>query len=243
MLNEPIIQRLQSMRLFGMAEALQEQQASSDLLELSFDERFALLIDRQYLQMQERALRNWLRYASLSDSGACLEDINYRLDRSLSRERINVLSGPEWIRQGRTALITGATGLGKSYLAEALARQACRNGFRTLGTYSPKLFRSLSAGELDGSLPKTLKKLASCQLLVIDDFGMEKAKPGHYRLFLEVLHDRIGRAATLVTSQYAAGAWHGIIGDDTVADAITDRLAHAAYRLELRGDSVRPQVA
>lgn len=241
MLHQPITDRLHAMRLFGMAQALEEQRANSSTLDLSFDERFALLVDRQHLLMQERALRNRLRAAGLSDSGPCLEGIDYRLDRALNRSQFEVLIGPEWIRQGRSALITGATGLGKSYLVGALARQACRSGFRSQLLYSPKLFRSLSAAELDGSLMKLLKKLASCQLLVIDDFGMEKAPAATYRLFLEVLHDRIGRAATLITSQYAPGAWHSIIGDDTLADAITDRLAHAAYRLELKGESVRPE--
>lgn len=243
MLYEPVTERLHAMKLHGMAQALQDQQASSDSLSLSFDERFALLVDRQYLLMQERALRNRLRAAGLSDGGPCLEGINYRLNRNLERSQFEVLTGPEWIRQGRSCLITGATGLGKSYLAGALARQACHNGLRTWLLYSPKLFRMLSAGELDGSLAKHLKKLANCQLLVIDDFGMEKAPPALYRIFLEVLHDRIGRAATLITSQYAPGSWHSIVGDETVADAITDRLAHSAYRLELRGDSVRDRHA
>jgi DNA replication protein DnaC len=239
MLNEPLIERLHTLRLTGIAQALSEQRANPSITALSFEERLSLLIDRQYQFAQNRALTNRLRYAGLSDSGPSIEGIDYRYKRELSASQLDPLIAPEWIRQGRSCLITGSTGLGKTYIGEALARQACRNGFRTLATYSPKLFRSLSASELDGSLVKTLKKLASCDLLLIDDFGMEKAQPAAYRLFLEVLHDRIGKTATLITSQYAPGSWHAIIRDETVADAITDRLAHTAYRLDLSGETIR----
>jgi DNA replication protein DnaC len=239
MLNEPLIDRLHAMKLTGIAQALGEQRANPSMAGISFEERLSLLIERQYQFVSERALRNRLRFAGLSDSGPSLEGIDYRYERALQPSQLDALIAPEWIRQGKSALITGATGLGKTYIGLAIARQACRNGFRTLASYSPKLFRSLSAGELDGSLVRELKKLASCQLLLIDDFGMEKAKPATYRLFLEVLHDRIGKTATLITSQYAPGSWHSIIRDETVADAITDRLAHAAYRLDLTGPTIR----
>jgi len=241
MLTEPLIDRLHAMKLTGIAQALAEQRANASMAALSFEERLSLLVDRQHQFVSDRALRNRLRYAGLSDSGPSIEGIDYRYERALQPSQLDALIAPEWIRQGKSALIAGSTGLGKTYIAEALARQACRNGFRTLSTYSPKLFRSLSASELDGSLIQLLKKLARCQLLLIDDFGMEKAKPAAYRLFLEVLHDRIGKTATLITSQYAPGSWHSIIRDDTVADAITDRLAHAAYRLDLDGPSIRPE--
>ncbi|MFT5130998.1 MAG: DNA replication protein DnaC [Rhodothermales bacterium] len=239
MLNEPLIDRLHAMKLTGIAQALGEQRQNPSMTRLSFEERLSLLVDRQYQFASDRALRNRLRFAGLSDSGPSIEGIDYRYERALQPSQLDALITPEWIRQGKSALIAGVTGLGKTYLGLALARQACRNGFRTLATYSPKLFRSLSASELDGSLIRQLKKLASCQLLLIDDFGMEKAEPATYRLFLEVLHDRIGKTATLITSQYAPGSWHAIIRDETVADAITDRLAHAAYRLDLSGDTIR----
>jgi len=243
MLTEPLMEKLNAMKLTGMAAALEEQRQSASYTDLGFEDRFALLVERQFLHTQHRAFRNRLRYAGLPESGPCIEDINYRFARKLSRSQLEVLIAPEWIRQGRSALITGPTGIGKSYIAEALARQACYNGFRTLAVYSPKLFRMLCAAELDGSLPKFLKKLAAVRLLLIDDFGMEKATPPAYRLFLEILHDRVGRTSTLVTSQYAVGSWHGIIKDPTVADAITDRLAHTAYRIDLNGKSIRPEYA
>ena len=243
MLEQPLIEKLYDMKLNGMAAAFEEQRREPAAADLSFDDRFGLLVERQYLYKEERALRTRLHFAGLKDSGACIEDINYRLKRDISRDQVEALIAPEWLRQGRNALITGATGLGKSYIAEALARQACRNGFRTIFIYSPKLFRSLSAAELDGSLPKLLRKLASVSLLVVDDFGLEKAGPPDYRLFLEVLQDRIGTASTLVTSQYDVGVWHELIGDGTVADAILDRLVHSAYRIKMQGESIRKVMA
>ena len=239
MLHEPVTEKLHEMKLNGMAAALEEQRRDPTMTDLSFDDRFGLLVERQHLYHEERALRTRIHFAGLRDSGACIEDINYRAKRNVSRSQVEVLIAPEWLSQGRNALITGPTGVGKSYIAEALARQACRNGFRTIFIYSPKLFRNLSAAELDGSLPKLLRKLARVRLLVVDDFGLEKAGPAEYRLFLEVLQDRAGTASTLVTSQYAVEVWHQLVGDDTVADAILDRLVHSAYRIELEGESMR----
>ena len=242
MLFEPMMEKLYAMKLNAMAAALEDQRKDAAITELSFEDRLGLLVERQFLYKEERALRTRLRYAGLKDSGPCLEDLNYRLKRGLSRSQLEVLMAPDWIRQGRNALFTGATGLGKSYIAEAVARQACRNGYRILVFYSPKLFRTLKTSELDGSLPKLLKKLERASLLLIDDFGLEKAKPADYRLLLEILQDRIGTASTLVTSQYATGAWHDLIQDGTVADAILDRLVHSAYRIKLEGESVRKQL-
>ena len=136
-------------------------------------------------------------------------------------------------------MITGPTGVDKTYVAKALARHACKNAFRTIVVYSPKLFRSLKVAELDGSLPKLLNKLAKAALLVIDDFGLEKASASDDRVFLEILQERIGETSTLVTSQYAIGVWHQLIKDNTIADAILDRLVHSAYRIDLQGESMR----
>lgn len=241
MLFEPMMTKLHAMKLTGMAAALEEQRRDASFAELSFEDRLGLLVERQFLYKEERALRNRLRYAGLKDSGPCAEDINYRLQRNLSRSQLEVLLAPDWVHHGRNALITGRTGLGKSYIGEAIARQACRNGIRTLVFYSPKLFRALKTAELDGSLPRLLKKIEKASLLMIDDFGLEKATPGDYRILLEVLQDRIGTTSTLVTSQYAVGAWHDLIRDATIADAICDRLVHTAYTIKLDGESVRKQ--
>jgi DNA replication protein DnaC len=238
MLNQPTIDKLHALRLNAMADALDEQRSDAHITDLSFEDRFGLLVERQYQQSQDRAFMTRLRYAGLSPNGPCVEDINYRHPRNLTRSKLEVLIAPEWIKHGRSALITGATGLGKSYLASALARHACQHNIRTIYHPSPKLFRTLKTSELDGSLPRVLKRLHSTELLVIDDFGIEKAAPAAYRLFLEVLQDR-DRRSTLVTSQYTPDSWHQIIKDQTVADAIADRLAFTSYRITLEGESLR----
>ncbi len=238
MLYEPTIQKLQAMKLHGMVEALEEQRKSASVGDLSFEDRLAMLIERQWLWKENRALTARLQFAKLRQP-ACLEDIDYRHSRGLQRSVIEHLAGGDWIQHSQNCLITGPTGVGKSYLACALAQKACRDGYRTLYFYAPKLFRELSAGQADGSLPSLLKKLAKTQLLVIDDWGLEKASPAQYRDFLEILDDRQGRAATLITSQFPPVRWHELIGDATVADAILDRLIHGSHRIELKGESLR----
>ena len=239
MLIEPIIEKLYVMKLNGMAAAFEEQRKDSAVAELGFEDRLAMLVERQFLYKEDRALKSRLRYAGLNDSGPCVENINYRAKRNLSRSQLEALISPQWILHGRNGMLTGPTGVGKSYIAKALARQACRNDFRTLVFYSPKLFRSLKTAELDGSLPKLLGKLAKVNLLVIDDFGLENATAADYRLFLEILQDRIGETSTLITSQYAINVWHDMIKDATIADAILDRLVHSSYRIDIKGESMR----
>lgn len=239
MLIQPMIEKLYTMKLNGMAIALEEQRKDPNITALGFEDRMALLVERQYLFKEERAFKCRLHYAGLKESGPCLEAINYRAKRNLNRSLLEPLITNQWIVHGQNALITGPTGVGKTYIAKALARRACQNSFRTIVVYSPKLFRSFKAAELDGSLPKFLNKLSKASLLVIDDFGLEKATASDYRLFLEILQERIGETSTLVTSQYAIGVWHQLIKDATIADAILDRLVHSAYRIELNGESMR----
>jgi len=239
MLIEPMTQKLYAMKLNGMAIALEEQRKDSTIAELVFEDRLALLVERQYVHTEQRAFKSRLHYSGLKENGPCLEAIDYRAKRNLSRNLLEPLITTQWIDHGQNALITGPTGVGKTYIAKALARHACKNAFRTIVVYSPKLFRALKAAELDGSLPKLLNKFAKASLLVIDDFGLETATASDYRLFLEILQERIGETSTLVTSQYAISVWHDLIKDPTIADAILDRLVHNAYRIDLQGDSMR----
>jgi len=238
MLNEPTIAKLLAMKLNGMVEALEEQRKSAQTTSLSFEERLALLVERQWLWKENRAMATRLQFAKLRQS-ACLEDIDYHHPRGLQRSVIEHLAGSDWLKYGQNCIITGPTGVGKSYIACALAQKACRDGFRALYFYSPKLFRELSASQIDGSLPSLLKKLAKTSLLVIDDLGLEKASAAQYRDLLEILDDRHGTASTLITSQFPLTRWHELIGDATVADAILDRLIHGAHRIELKGESMR----
>ena len=242
MLYEQTVSRMQTMSLNGMAVALEEQRGQASITELDFEERLGMLVERQWLWQQNRALARRLQSAKLK-LNACLEDIDYRHQRGLRRDTIEQMNGAEWVRYHRNCIITGPTGTGKTYLGCALAHQACRDGFRTLYYYAPKLFRDLRTAQLDGSLIGLLRKLARTRLLVIDDWGMEKAEPHEYRGFLEMLEDRYDSGATLITSQFAVPVWHELIADATVADAILDRIVHAAYRIELSGDSLRKTAA
>ena len=238
MLYEQTMARMEAMKLDGMAAALEEQRQQAGITDLDFEERLGMLVERQWLWQQNKALTRRLRAARLKVN-ACLEDINYRNKRGLRRDTIEQMIGADWTRCHRSAIITGPTGTGKTYLACALGHQACRDGFRTLYYYAPKLFRDLRNAQLDGSLIRLLRKLAKTQLLVIDDWGMETVEPHEYRSFLEMIDDRHGTGATLITSQFDVSAWHELITDATVADAILDRLVHSAYRIKLSGPSLR----
>ena len=232
------LDKLRSMRLDGMADAYDRQRSEPASAELSFDQRFAMLVQCHCNYESNRAVERRLRQARLRQD-ASVEQIDWRRPRGMSRELISQLSTSEWVRYGQDCLITGATGIGKSWLACALAQKACRDGFRTLYTYSPKLFRDLLAANADGSLSKLIRRLGRLDLLVVDDWGMEVAKRNQYRDFLELIDERHARKATLITSQYPPENWHEIVGDPTVGDAIVDRLIHKAYRIDLVSRSMR----
>jgi DNA replication protein DnaC len=205
---------------------------------LDFEERFGLLVERQWLWRENRALAARLHHAQLKVA-ATLEDIDYRHPRGLKRAQIDQLRASQWVANHHNCLITGPTGSGKTYLACALAHQACRDGHRVGYYYAPKLFRELQNAQADGSLMKLLKKLSRAALIVIDDFGVAAVTGKQYRDLLEILDDRHGLGSTLITSQFPVDQWHGVINDATVADAILDRLVHNAYRLKLEGESMR----
>jgi DNA replication protein DnaC len=238
MLPTQTLDKLHALRLEGMAQALEEQRRQPDITRLDFETRLGLLTERQWLWKENRALAARLKGAQLKIA-ASLEDIDYRHPRGLKRAQIEQLRATPWVREHRNCLITGPTGSGKTFLACALAQHACREGHRTLYYYAPKLFRALQTAQADGSLMPLLKKLARVALLVIDDLGIASVTGKQYRDLLEILDDRQGQGATLITSQFPVSQWHAIIADATVADAILDRLVHNAYRLELKGESLR----
>lgn len=239
MLYTQTLEKLRVLRLEGMAQALEEQRAQNAILELDFEERLGLLVERQCLWKENRGLAIRLRNAQLKITNASLEDLDYRPSRGLKRAQIDQLRASQWVQRHRHCLVTGSTGTGKTYLGCALAVQGCRDGYRTRYYHAPKLFRDLEIARADGSLPALLKKLARTTLLVVDDLGIASVSGKLYREFLEILDDRQGQGSTVITSQFPVSQWHEMIGDATVADAILDRLVHNAYRLELKGESLR----
>ncbi len=243
MLYFQTLEKLKALRLEGMAAALEEQRKQASVTKLEFEERLALLVERQWSWKENRALAARLKRAQLKIPNACLEDIDYASHRGLKRAQVEQLRASEWIQSHRNCLITGPTGVGKTYLGCALGQQVCRDGFRIIYYYAPKLFRALQQAQADGSLTKLLKSLQKARLLIVDDLGIGSVGAKQYRDFLEILDDRNGIGSTLITSQFPVAQWHEVIADGTVADAILDRLVHNAYRLELKGESMRKQPA
>jgi len=238
MLYQQTLEKLHAMKLTGIADALEEQRRTQNVAELSFEERLGLLVERQWLWRENRSLQTRLRLARLKVQ-AYVEDLDYRASRGLGRDVLEQMAAAEWVANRRCCLITGPAGSGKTYLACALAQQACRNGFRSLYFQAQKLFRDLATARCDGSLTRLLARITRAQLLVIDDLGLEKAGPDDYRDLLELIDDRHGTGATLITSQYPVTAWHDLIGNPTIADALLDRLVHGAYRIDFTGESMR----
>lgn len=235
-MHEQTMEKLYAMKLNGMADAYEEQRQNPSSAELSFDDRFAMLVDRQWVWKENRALATRLKFAGLKLQAA-MEEVDYRHPRGLDRAVMEQLAGCGWLARGQNCLITGPTGAGKSYLACALAHKACREGYRALYCYAPRLFRELAQAQADGSLTRLLRKLARVDLLLVDDWGLATPKPEGSRLFLEVLDDRKG--GNLITSQYPVETWHELVGDPTIADAILDRIVHSAHRIALKGESMR----
>jgi DNA replication protein DnaC len=224
-----------------MAKALEEQLQMTDLEGLTFEERLGLLVDRETTERQNRKLQTRLKKARLR-LNAALEDIDYRSPRGLDKSLILSLASCRWIKDHLNILITGPTGAGKSYLACALAQKACREGYRALYFRLPRLLQELAMARGDGRYGKVLTNLAKNDLLVIDDWGLVPLDDHGRRDVLEILEDRHDVRSTLVTSQLPLANWHETIGHPTLADAILDRLVHNAYKIPLKGESMRKKM-
>jgi DNA replication protein DnaC len=238
MMNQQTMEKLRGLRLRGMAEAYRQQMENPDVSALGFDERLGLLVDQQWTWRENNAMQRRLKTSRL-DTEPCVEDINYRYPRQLDGGQLRSLLSSQWVAQHLSVIFTGPTGIGKSWLSQALARQACRDGYRVLYRPAGKLFRDLGEARADGSLGKHLPMLARVDVLVVDDFAMNPLEDHERRLFLEICDDRYRRRSTVLTSQLPIASWHKQIGDPTIADSILDRLVHHAYRFELTGESIR----
>jgi len=243
MLRHPTLEQLRALRLDGMANAFEEQQQMAEMEDLRFEDRLALLIDREVTERNNRRLQTRLRKAKLRQRNACVEDIDYRTRRGLDKGLFLSLCSCDWIVQHRNVLITGPTGVGKTYLACALAQKACREGHTVQYHRLPRLFEELVLAHADGRYPKLMAGLARTDLLVLDDWGLAPFEDADRRELLEILEDRHELRSTLVTSQLPVDTWYEAIDHPTLADAILDRLIHNAYRLELRGESMRRKKA
>ena len=242
MLYEPTIRTLHELKLTGMAAALEEQQGMPDMDRLSFEERLVLLLQREQTTREDRRLSRLLRQAKLR-LAACPEDIEVRAPRGLDRSVVLRLATADWVRAHQALLICGATGTGKTYLACAFGQAACRHGLSTRYYRFSLLLADLALARANGTYPKLMEKLSKTDLLILDDYGLAPLSDHERRDFLEILEDRYGRRATLITSQLPLDHWHDAIGDNTFADAILDRLVHGAHRLTLKGPSMRKNAA
>jgi DNA replication protein DnaC len=239
MLEEPMMEKLLAMRLHGMVDALKAQEQDAAARELGFLERLGLLVDRQWNWRQNQALARRLHVAKLRGN-ACIEEIDYRAARGLDKSVIRGLAQDSaWVRNHEHIFILGPTGVGKSFVASALAQKACRDGYSALYTRAAALFRDLALARADGSLRLLLAKLSRIDVLVIDDWAMAPLTEPERRDFWEICEDRYQVRSVILTSQLPVARWHEQIGDPTVADGILDRLVHNAHRIEMRGDSMR----
>lgn len=238
MLIKHTVSKLYEMKLNGMAEALKDQLQQPGISELPFEERFSLLVDREQTYRDDRRLTRLLQNARLRLS-ASIEDIDFKAPRGLDRSVILRLAQCDWIRSAHNVLITGPAGVGKTYLACALAQRACRSGFSALYMRLPALFQQLALARADGSYPRFLKKIGRAKVLALDDWGIAPMTAAERRDLFEVIEDRHGLSSTIVATQLPVNLWHDNIKDPTIADAILDRIVHSAHRIELMGESMR----
>jgi DNA replication protein DnaC len=239
MLTTPTVERLRGLRLNAMADAYLAQQHDPSLASLSFDERLAMLVDAEHQFRDNRALARRLKEAKLRISDASLEAIDYSGKRDLDRATLRRLATSQWVAEHHHVLITGKTGVGKTFIACALGQQACRQGYRAIYRRVPRLFEELALARADGSYTTLLARFARADVLILDDFAIGPLKDWQRQDLLEILEDRDGTRSTVIASQLPRDAWHAYLGDPTVADAIVDRIVHRAYPIALGGPSRR----
>lgn len=237
MLHQQTLTTLKTLKLPGMAAAFEEQLIAPATQSLSFDDRFGLIVDREAVHRDNQRLGRLLKNARLKHA-ACVEDIDYRSGRGLDKAVMASLIGGDWIRQAQNLILTGATGCGKTWIACALGNQACRQGLSVLYTRTTRLMEEMKLAHADGSFRKRLSQIAKMDLLILDDWGLSAMSQSERQDLLELIDDRTGRS-TLITSQVPVNAWHEIIGEPTLADAILDRIVHRAHSIKMTGDSMR----
>jgi DNA replication protein DnaC len=239
MIVQETLEKLRTMKLYGMLNALEQQMSQSDTVLVSFEDRLGLLIDQEWTWRENRKLSYRLKCAKFTIKDACVEGIDYQIPRNLNKSLLLSLANSDWVAKRRNLIITGPTGSGKSFIASALAQKACRDGYTAMYTRAPRLFYELGIARADGSYGKLLQRLAKVRVLVVDDWGLAPLGDTERRDFLEIIEDRHNVTSTIMASQLPIRKWHDTIGDPTIADAICDRVVHNAHKIELKGESVR----
>jgi DNA replication protein DnaC len=237
-LNEETYKQLIELKLYCIAESFKEYLEQTEKDALIFEERLGIMVDREWTARQERRLKYRIGRAKLREE-ACVEDINYRHPRGLDRSVMQRLIPCQWVKRHENIILTGKTGLGKTWLACALAHKACREGHTTLYVRVPRMLQDLYVAHADGSYPKAMDRLAKPDVLILDDFGLSVLGDLERRDLLEVIEERQNRRSTIMTSQMKIKHWHEVIGDPTIADAIMDRLVSSSHRIEMNGKSMR----
>ena len=238
MMTQQTIDKLHDMKLTAMADAFAEQMGKPDLGELNFEDRLAMLVDRQWTFNEDRRMTRLLRTAKLRDS-ACIENVDFKTPRALDKSLVVRLASSDWIKKAQNVIVLGPTGVGKTYLVCAIANSACRNGFAAIYKRAPRLYQEVAIARADGSYPKLMNRLSKIKVLIVDDFCIAPMTDPERRDLLEVLEDRQSISSTIIATQVPVENWIEHIGDPTLADAILDRLVHNAHRINLKGESMR----
>ncbi|TET43885.1 ATP-binding protein [Candidatus Aerophobetes bacterium] len=240
--NEETLSKMQKMKLYGMLRAFNQSLEAGMMNKVTADELLGHLIDAEWDERHNRRLQRLIKAAKFRYQ-ASLEEIDFKLDRGLDKNMLLRFSSSSWIEKKRDIIITGPTGVGKSFLASSLGYQGCMYGFRVLYFNCSKLFSQLKLKKADGTYNKELDRIQKQEVLILDDFGLHPFDAQSRLSLLEIMEDRHGRGSTVISSQFPVKSWHEIIGEPTIADAICDRIIHSAYRIELKGESVRKKYA